>query len=118
MRVWLVAIAAIVVGIVAWEAVVPPGTRKEAWDLPIYWQAAYPVMVAGSLLFGWFAPERPWRWGLLICMGQGVWVLVTTALRSGVPNLLPLGLVMFAILSLPCMIAAYAGAALSRKRGG
>ena len=90
---------------------------QEAWDLPVYWQIAYPVMVAGSFLLGILGPAHPVRWGLLVGLGQGVWSLVVTALQKGVPNLLPLGLIMFAILSLPCIAAAWIGGWLGRRIG-
>ena len=111
-RDWLVALIAVAVGIVAWEAVVPAGTRKEAWDLPAYWQLAYPAMLVGALACGWLVPQKPWRWGLLIGLGQGVWTLVKATAQSGVPSLWPLGLIMFAILSVPCVAMAYLGARL------
>lgn len=114
----LAALLAVLLGIVAWEAVVPAGSRREAWDLPVYWQIAYPVMLVGSFALGWFAPERPWRWGLLVGLGQGIWTLGKLTLKSGVPSLWPLGLVMFAILSLPCVALAHLGARLGRARGG
>jgi hypothetical protein len=110
----LAALLAVLLGVVAWEAVVPAGSRKEAWDLPVYWQISYPAMLAGSLALGWLAPDRPWRWGLLVGLGQGVWSISKLTLQSGVPTLWPLGLATFAILSLPCIALAYLGAWLGR----
>ncbi len=110
-------IAAILIGVIAWEAAVPAGTRKEAWDLPVYWQIAYPMMIAGAFVLGVLGPAHPVRWGLCIGLGQGVWSLVVTALQKGIPNLLPLGLIMFAILSVPCIAAAWAGSWLGRRLG-
>jgi hypothetical protein len=110
-------VAAILIGVVAWEAAVPAGTRKEAWDLPVYWQIAYPMMVAGSFVLGILGPSHPVRWGLLVGLGQGVWSLIVTSLQKGISNLLPLGLIMFAILSVPCIAAAWLGAWLGRRLG-
>lgn len=113
-RTALAAVLAVLLGVVAWEAVVPVGSRKEAWDLPVYWQLAYPAMLAGSFVLGWLAPDRPWRWGLLVGLGQGIWSLGKLTLKSGVPSLWPLGLIMFGLLSLPCIALAYLGARLAR----
>lgn len=110
-------IAAILIGVVAWEAAIPQGTRKEAWDLPVYWQIAYPLMVAGSFVLGLLGPSHPVRWGLLVGLGQGAWSLIVTAIQKDVPNLPPLGLIMFAILSLPCIATAWIGAWLGRRLG-
>ena len=41
---WLAGIAAVAVGILAWELVIPAGTTKEAWDIPVYWQASFPAV--------------------------------------------------------------------------
>ena len=49
-------------------------------------------------------------------MGQGVWLLLRTSLKSGLPNLWPVSLALFAILSLPCIGAAYLGAFLGRRK--
>ena len=110
-------IAAVLVGVVAWEAAIPAGTRKEAWDLPVYWQIAYPVMIVGSFILGILGPAHPVRWGLLVGLGQGVWSLIVTSLQKGISNLLPLGLIMFAILSLPCIPAAWIDEWLRRRLG-
>lgn len=111
----LAAALAVALGIGAWEAVVPTASRKEAWDLASYWQVAYPAMLAGSGALGYLAPRRPWRWGLLVASAQGVWSLAKVAMQSGAPTLFPLGLVMFAILSLPCIALAHLGARLGRS---
>ena len=41
--------------------------------------------------------------------GQVTWSLLLAITQDGVPNLLPLGLIMFALLGIPCLLAAYAG---------
>jgi hypothetical protein len=53
--------------------------------------------------------QRPWRWVVALVGAQAAWSLVLTMLVDGVPNLLPLGLIMFALLGLPCLLAAYLG---------
>lgn len=113
-RAGLAALLASVLGVAAWEMIVPAGSRKEAWDLPAYWQFAYPAMIAGSFVLGWLAPERPWRWGLLVGLGQGVWSLAKLTIQSGMPSLWPLGLVAFALISLPCVAVAWLGSRLAR----
>jgi hypothetical protein len=42
-------------------------------------------------------------------IGQAAWSLTLAIGQDGLPNLLPLGLLMFAVLGIPCLVAAYAG---------
>jgi hypothetical protein len=49
-------------------------------------------------------------------MRQGLWLLLQASLKFGVPNLWPISLALFAILSLPCIGAAYLGAILGWRK--
>lgn len=100
---------AIAVGVASWELVRHLGRRREAWDDPIYWQLGYPLLLLAAFILGLIWRERPWRWVVLLLGAQAVWSFLLAFLQSGVPNLFPLGLVMFALLGLPCLAAAYAG---------
>jgi hypothetical protein len=57
-------------------------------------------------------PSRPWRWVLAAMFTQAAILF----LSDPSANLLPLGLIAFAVLSLPLMIPAAIGARLGRKR--
>jgi peptidoglycan/LPS O-acetylase OafA/YrhL len=96
-------------GIASWEIVRQLGARREAWDDPLYWQVGFPLLIVVAFVLGAVWRERPWRWGVLIVAAQAVWSLGLAFLRDGVPNLWPLGLVMFALMALPCVAAAYVG---------
>jgi hypothetical protein len=100
---------AIVAGILAWDLVRLIGDRREAWDDPNYWLVGYPLMLLAAFVLGLGYPERPWRWAAVIVGAQALWSQFLALASDGVPNLFPLGLVMFAILGLPCVAAAYAG---------
>jgi hypothetical protein len=96
-------ILAFLIGAADWELVRRLGTRREAWDDPVYWQ------------LGLVWRERPWRWVVWLMVGQAAWSLGLALSQDGIPNLLPLGLVMFALLGIPCLVAAYAGRWLGEK---
>lgn len=49
--------------------------------------------------FGYWIPEKPWRWGLAVMLVQAL-VLITSGSDFG---LLPLGLIVFLILALPAV---------------
>jgi len=99
-------------GAITWIGTALLGDRTEAWDASLYWVAAYPAL---ALVLAWISfemPLRPWRWVLAAMFTQAAALFLSNP--SG--NLLPLGLIMFAVLSLPLMIPAAIGARLGRKR--
>lgn len=99
-------------GAITWIGVALLSHRTEAWDASLYWIAAYPGL---ALVLAWISfnvPVRPWRWVLAAMCTQAAALFFSKP--SG--GLLPLGLIMFAVLSLPLMIPAAIGARLGRKR--
>lgn len=85
--------------------------RAEAWDSALYWLAAYPLSI---VLAGWLAyqqPKDPWRWALAVMWSQTLML----AIMSGSFGLLPLGLALFGVLSLPAIFVARLVAARKQK---
>jgi hypothetical protein len=70
-----------------------------------------PVVCLISLAFAFFEPNHSWRWGVLPFVGQFLWMV----LSQGPGNLLPLGIVVFGLLSVPAIIAAWIGARIGAK---
>jgi hypothetical protein len=99
-------VAAAASGILVWVAVASLSGRREAWDSSWYFSAGYPFICAVSAVLGFLAPVRSWRWGLAPFAGQFLWLLLT----QGPGNLLPLGVIAFAVISVPALIAARIGA--------
>ncbi|MGH8641624.1 MAG: hypothetical protein ACRET6_07925 [Burkholderiales bacterium] len=108
---WLYLIAA-VGGAVIWMLVASASGKREAWDSGLYFSVGIPAVCLLSMVFGTFEPDRPWRWGIAPLAGQFLWML----LSQGPGNLLPLGVVMFGILSVPSIVTAHIGAAIARRR--
>lgn len=100
---------AFLIGAADWELVRNLGTRRDSWDDPLYWQLGYPLLLLAAFGLGFVWRDRPWRWAALLVAGQAVWSLLLAVSEDGMPNLLPAGLVMFALLFIPCVLAAYAG---------
>jgi len=100
-----------VVGACSWWYVAAVTHRREAWDAPLYFTLAFPAMaiVAGVLAF--LYPWKPWRWALF---PFGAQALAAFAKDPGA-NLLPLGLVVFAVLGGLCAVPATLIAWLRRK---
>jgi hypothetical protein len=107
---WMYGLA-IGIGIVVWVAVSTVSGRREAWDSEWYFLIGTPVVCVASAVLGFLEPSRPWRWGVAPLAGQFSWMLLT----QGPGNLLPLGMVVFGILSLPSIITARIGASVGIK---
>jgi peptidoglycan/LPS O-acetylase OafA/YrhL len=105
---------AIVGGALLWLAATLVSGKREAWDSSLYWSVAYPL---GIILAGWLGyryPKKPWRWGLSILLAQAV----ALAFTGGDYSMLPLGMVLFTVLSLPAVALAYVGARFGSRGSG
>ena len=98
--------------ILAW--VVPWVTLEgmEAWDHSSYFTVSLPLMMLVAGAVGYLARLRPWRWPLVMLLAQAITALI---LSGGPGNLFPLGVVAFAVLSVPIAIAAWVGAWFSTR---
>ena len=85
--------------------------RREPWDAEVYWTVSYPLAVLLAALLGFAFPHRPWRWAVIVVFSQ---LLVMIVGGSGV-GLLPLGMVLLAVLSVPAIAAAAIAARLRRR---
>lgn len=101
----------ILVGVGVWEAIVRI-TGVEAWDHSVYWWLGYPLMLVVAAVLGFIFPQGYWRWGVLIIGAQLIWSFIFT---MGQAILLPFTLIIFFVLGVPCVLASYLGAWLSRK---
>jgi len=105
-------VAALASGVLVWIGISTATGRKEAWDSSWYFSIGIPVMCVVSMLLAFLAPIRSWRWGLAPFVGQFLWML----LSQGAGNLLPLGVVVFGVLSVPSILTARVGAFFGKKR--
>ncbi|HEY8522006.1 MAG TPA: hypothetical protein VIN61_18185 [Gammaproteobacteria bacterium] len=103
---------AIVLGTLLWTITAAVGDRTEPWDTPEYWTVAYPLAIVLAGVLGYCFPQRAWRWALALMFTQ---MLVMMLGGSGF-GLLPLGLVLLGVLSLPAVgVAALASKVGSRR---
>lgn len=108
--VWLYA-AALVVGVVVWIVVSNATGKREAWDSDVYFSLGIPAVCLASFVLAMLEPRRSWRWGVLPLIGQFLTMLIT----QGVGNLLPLGIIVFGVLSVPSVLTARLGAFVRGK---
>lgn len=77
--------------------------KREAWDTSTYWVVSYPIAIIASGFLGRSYPERAWRWPVALFEAQAV----AMCIRNGeIGNLLPVGVVLFAIIAVPGVVAA------------
>ena len=103
-----------VCGGIIWGLIAAATGRSEAWDTGLYFSAGIPAVCILSFALGFFRPQRAWRWGVAPFAGQFVWMLVA----QGAGNLLPLGIIMFGVLSIPAIFTAQIGARIALRRTG
>ena len=102
----------IVTGAALWLVIARLGGRREAWDCALYFQAGLPIAALAAAVAAALQPARPWRWGLLVMYSQAGVALV----QNPTGSLLPLGLILFGVLSLPALVAAYLASWLFERR--
>jgi hypothetical protein len=85
---------------------------KEAWDHWSYFSVSIPIMAVVGAYAGFRAKSRWWRWPLALLVAQYV---TSLTLAGGLGNLFPLGIVAFAIFTVPMVITAWIGALLGRR---
>lgn len=105
-------VIAVIAGMVLWVVASLLSAKREAWDGPAYWVVAYPLAIATCAWLGLRFPERPWRWALLLFESQ----FIVMCLRNAeLGSLWPLGMLLFAALALPAIVAAQVAARLHRN---
>ena len=63
-------------GAAGWVIVSLVSGRREAWDSALYFPLFLPVLCLMVAVIGFFAPTRPWRWGLVPFVAQAVIMIV------------------------------------------
>jgi hypothetical protein len=107
----LIGIAA-VAGAAVWIVLSKISHHREAWDSELYFIYGIPVICLVAAVLAYFEPNRPWRWAVTPFAAQAFWMFLT----QGLGNMFPLGLIVFAIISIPALLAASLGAYLGRRR--
>lgn len=111
-RDWIVATSMFALGVVSWVLIAKVSGRREAWDSELYFSVFMPSIAIIVGLVSWLIPRQYGRWAFLPFLGQAVGAFV----QNPTANLLPLGLIMFAILGALCLLPAVIGARLGKMR--
>jgi uncharacterized membrane protein YfcA len=111
-RGYIASVLSILFGSVVWFAFRKITGEHDPQGHIDYWKYGYPILVLGAGILSFFFTERPWRWAAYIILMQ---VILGLTLARGDLNLLPIGLIFHAIITIPAVISGYFGAWL-RKR--
>ena len=95
-------IVAAAVGASTWWYVAAVTHRREAWDADLYFTLAFPAIAGAAMVLAFVYPWRAWRWAMIPFAAQALAAFV----KNPSANLLPLGLIMFAIFGGVCAIPA------------
>lgn len=96
---WAFGIAA-VTGAAGWIVVSKLSGRREAWDAELYYAWFMPSIALVITTLSYFVPERAWRWAFVPFAAQA---LVAFVQNPGA-NLMPLGLIVFAVYGALCLV--------------
>ena len=104
------ALLAVAVGTALWVLASLLTGQREPWDSSSYWTVVYPLGLAASAWLGYRYPDRAWLWPVLLFEAQ----FLAMCVRNGeLGNLWPLGMALFAFMSLPGILVAK----LAARRG-
>lgn len=110
---WAYAIAA-AAGAMGWVAISEVTGRREAWDSELYFTWFLPSLALIVATLAFFAAERAWRWAFVPFGAQAIVAFV----QNPTANLLPMGLVVFAVYGALCLVPVRVGTALRRRLEG
>ena len=99
-----------VTGAAGWVVITYISGRPEAWDSEYYFGILLPGLAVLVAWLGFLAPNGAWRWAFAPFAAQA---LVAFALNP-TGDLLPLGLIVFAVLGIVCLVPAVLAAYFRR----
>jgi hypothetical protein len=112
-RLWALYAICVLIGAGGWYLLGRRQPGGEGWDHSAYFTLFMPALIVVAGVLGFIIPSRPWRWAQALIWPQ---LIVMCALNPRGGPLLPLGVVIFGVLTLPCIAAGYAGAGIRRMR--
>lgn len=93
------------------ELVTGTTSNPEGPPLP-YLLLNYALIIATPAVFGFYLPSKPWQWGIYVVFRQLVFGVATSV---GDLNLLPLGILFYAVLAIPAMLFGFVGGFISNR---
>jgi hypothetical protein len=85
----------------------------EAWDSPAFWILGIPFGVVLCGMLGYRAPAGAFFYGPVLMASQFLTMVVAS---GGGGSLLPIGMILSGLLSVPCIGSAFVGVAIRTRR--
>lgn len=96
------ALTGAIVGALGWIVISYISGRREAWDSEYYFAILLPGLAVLVAWLGFLSPRGAWRWAFVPFAAQA---LVALAMNP-TGGLLPLGLIVFAVFGIVCLVPA------------
>jgi hypothetical protein len=104
------ALTGAIVGALGWIVISYISGRREAWDSEYYFAILLPGLAVLVAWLGFLAPRRAWRWAFVPFAAQA---LVAFAMNP-TGSLMPLGLIVFGVFGIVCLVPAVLAAYFRR----
>jgi hypothetical protein len=105
------------IGFGIWIGISALGGSREAWDMPAYFYAGFPLMAGSVAVASYHMPRRIWRWPTWLVGGHQAGVFaIGLGMQSGLSLiilLLALAVLLAALFAIPAVI----GCQLARRLG-
>ena len=103
-------LVAAVAGAAGWLAISSGTDRREAWDSEWYFGLFLPAIAVVVAWLGFLAPRGAWRWAFVPFGAQAVAAFA----QNPTGSFMPLGLIVFAVFGVVCLVPALVAAAFRR----
>jgi hypothetical protein len=97
-------------GAVGWLVIASSSGRREAWDSELYFGIFLPAVAVLVAWLGYLAPRHAWRWAFVPFAAQAVVAFA----QDPAGSLMPVGLIVFAVFGVVCVVPALVGSATRR----
>lgn len=103
----------IIIGVLVWLCIRVFVNVTDPQSTILYWYTGYPFFLLTSFALGYRYSINAWRWPLCMILSQ---LIIGIAVSGGQLNLLPIGIIVHIVISIPCFVVCYLGVFLKGKR--
>lgn len=106
-------VISIFVGVLVWFGIRVFINVSDPQSTTLYWYAGYPFFLLTSFVLGYCYSVKAWKWPLCVILSQ---LIIGIGVSGGQLNLLPIGIIVHIVISIPCFVVCYLGVFLKGKR--
>lgn len=105
----LASIISIGIGCIVWLCIKYKTNYSDPQGTDLYWYVGYPIFLLSSIGLGYYYSANAWLWPTLMIMSQ---LAIGFIFIKSDLNLLPIGIMVYITISVPCIVAGYLGVLL------